>query len=238
MTISIKRINAIVQKELKDSFKNWQVLLMALVPIMFAFVFSQMQAPEEEALIFVLMPLLMALTMTCAFVQSMIIAEEKEKHTLRVLMLSPATSFEVLIGKSILSFLLSLATVLACFVLSGQSIPYPVVFIPITVICIIFFIAIGTVIGLFAKTMSETSLTGLPVMFLFMMGPTFTPLFDIDWVTTINSYLITQNYADVMLGLASGEDVQQMIPELLNIIIWTVLAVGVSLFLYQRKRFD
>ena len=46
---------------------------------------------------------LMAFLFVAGFVQSMVIAEEKEKHTLRVLMLSPASSVEVLIGKSILT---------------------------------------------------------------------------------------------------------------------------------------
>ena len=45
----------------------------------------------------------MALVMVGGFVQAMLIAEEKEKHTLRVLMLSPASSVEVFLGKSLLT---------------------------------------------------------------------------------------------------------------------------------------
>lgn len=56
---------------------------------------------------FLTMPVLMAYTMVGLFVQAIITAEEKEKQTLRVLMLSPATGAEVLIGKGVMTFTLT-----------------------------------------------------------------------------------------------------------------------------------
>lgn len=44
-------------------------------------------------------------SMVATYVQCCLIAEEKEKNTLRSLMLSPASTSEILIGKSTLTFI-------------------------------------------------------------------------------------------------------------------------------------
>ena len=65
MTFSMRRFQAIVQKEWKDAVKNPQTLLMAAMPIMFTFLFQRM---GMEAGILLSMPILFVLTMTAAFV--------------------------------------------------------------------------------------------------------------------------------------------------------------------------
>ena len=54
-----------------------------------------------------------------AFVQCSLIAEEKEKNTLRGLMLSPASTLEILGGKSLLSFLATMIIVVIGAYLTG-----------------------------------------------------------------------------------------------------------------------
>lgn len=83
------------RKEVQDFKTNSQVLLMASLPIIFAFIYSRFGQGSAGVGIITLM----AFLFVAGFVQSMVIAEEKEKHTLRVLMLSPASSVEVLLGK-------------------------------------------------------------------------------------------------------------------------------------------
>lgn len=53
------------------------------------------------------------------FIQSAIIAEEKEKHTLRGLMLSPATLPEILTGKSLVSFVVTGVTLMLCITIAS-----------------------------------------------------------------------------------------------------------------------
>ena len=243
MTFSWKRIGAIVQKGLRDFFRNAQVLAMVFMPIVFAFVFSKIPvSPHEESestvIVLLAMPILMALTMTGAFVQAMIIAEEKEKHTLRTLMLTPATSAEVLFGKSFISTVLTFVTIVVCVIASGQSISAPLLFFTITVINIILFVALGTVMGLLSKSLQETSVIGLPVMFIFLMGPMFAPMIDINWLMTIVSYLPTHHFMEGVESLHQGGGLSDIGGNLLNMSIWVVVVIVLSLFVYRKRRFD
>lgn len=103
MTFSMKRFSAIVRKEINDAGKNSQVILMALLPILLAVFYSNMDSIKEFFAGFIIV---MTITMVGSYVQAIIIAEEKEKHTLRVLMLSPASPIEVILGKSVLTVFL------------------------------------------------------------------------------------------------------------------------------------
>ncbi|WP_409343820.1 ABC transporter permease [Paenibacillus sp. MBLB4367] len=111
MTFSMKRFQAIVAKEWKDTLKNPQILLMAAMPVMFAFLFSKMDDGKDLSVMS--FPILLALSMTGSFVQANMISEEKEKHTLRVLMLSPASTSEVLLSKSALTTLITFIVIVA-----------------------------------------------------------------------------------------------------------------------------
>lgn len=241
MTLSWKRLGAIIQKEGKDFIRNAQVLIMVLMPVIFAFVFSKVPVDpteETEAPSLFIMPILMALTMTGAFVQAMIIAEEKEKNTLRVLMLSPAASAEVLLGKSFLSFVLTLLSIGGCVAVYGQSTGSPLLFITMSIMSVIVFVALGTVIGLISKSMQDTSITGLPVMFLFLMGPMFSPMLKIDWLTAVLNFLPTQHFMDGSERLFQGRGFSDISAHLLNIAVWMAGSIIFSLIVYQKKRFD
>ena len=51
------------------------------------------------------------------------IAEEKEKNTLRGLLLSPLNTFEIFIGKSLLSFLLTVLMIVIVTLISQFEVP-------------------------------------------------------------------------------------------------------------------
>lgn len=105
MTFSMRRFRAMVKKEWKDAIRNPQILLNAGMPILLAVLFRQKEAdPSEPTLLAI--PILIAISITGAFVQANMIAEEKEKNTLRSLMLSPASKLEILAGKSATTTLL------------------------------------------------------------------------------------------------------------------------------------
>src|SRR5699024_8520908 len=111
------------------------------------------------------------------FVQSAIIAEEKEKNTLRGLMLSPATLPEILTGKSLVSFLLTGVTILICMGILGYDPVSPILITIALIISAFFYLALGTLIGLVARTVIEASVIMLPVMFIFGFGSLFEILF-------------------------------------------------------------
>jgi ABC-2 type transport system permease protein len=104
------------------------------------------------------------------FIQCAIIAEEKEKNTLRGLMLSPATLPEILGGKSLVSFLLTFITIFLCIKILGYEPANPTLIIIAMFISAIFYLALGTLLGLLSRTVVEASVIMLPVMFIFGFG--------------------------------------------------------------------
>lgn len=241
MTFSMKRFQAIVQKEWKDSLRNPQILLMTALPIMFAFLFSRMGAEErvnEQSMLLLSFPILMALSMTGAFVLAMMVAEEKEKHTLRVLMLSPASTSEILMGKSFLTAVLTLVAVAASIVLSEVPDINWLVLIILVVITMIMFIAMGLIIGLLSRTVQESSIIGLPVLLVFIMGPMFVPMMDNDMLTTITNYLPTQKFIDIMSSVGVEGGLGQVTGDLLLCVAWTIASIIAAIVVYGRKRFD
>ncbi|ACX62685.1 ABC transporter permease [Paenibacillus sp. Y412MC10] len=240
MTFSMKRLQAIINKEWKDSIRNPQILLMMGMPIMFAFLFSKMGSggTKGDDMMILSFPILLALSMTGAFVLAMMVAEEKEKHTLRVLMLSPASTTEILMGKSFLTFVLTLIAVIASVAVS--EVPEVNWGIPslLILVSLVMFIALGLIIGLMSRTVQESSIIGLPVLIIFVMGPMFAPMLGNEWIMSIVDYLPTQKFIDVMGSVSQGAAISEMTQDLLICAGWTVISIVAATAVYSRKRFD
>lgn len=85
-------------------------------------------------------------------------------------MLSPASTLEVLSGKSLLSFVLTMIIVAIGTYLTGYK-PENLLLSSLAIILSAFFyIGLGTVVGLFTKSIMEASTIAMPFMFLFSFG--------------------------------------------------------------------
>ncbi|PJN51459.1 hypothetical protein PAEVO_45510 [Paenibacillus sp. GM2FR] len=240
MTFSMKRLQAIINKEWKDSIRNPQILLMMGMPILFAFLFSRMGAngTTGDDMMILSFPILLALSMTGAFVLAMMVAEEKEKQTLRVLMLSPASTTEILMGKSFLTFVLTVIAVIASVAVS--EVPEVSWGIPslLILISLIMFIALGLIIGLMSRTVQESSIIGVPVLIIFVMAPMFAPMLDSEFMMSFVNYLPTQKFIDIMGGVSAGVTMGEITSDLLICVAWMVVSIVAAVAVYSRKRFD
>ena len=102
-----------------------------------------------------------------SFVQACLIAEEKERNTLRSLMMTPATTMDVLVGKSTLVFVMSSVVLAIATYTMGYEPASIWAFAAAIIFSIILYTAAGTICGLFSKTLLEASLSILPVAFVF-----------------------------------------------------------------------
>lgn len=236
MTFSINRVSAMIQKEWKDALKNQMLLITAALPLIFAFMFSKGEASDGATLL--MMPVNMALLITCLFVQSMIVAEEKEKHTLRVLMLSPAKPIEVLLGKSAISVFLTVCALVATFLIANTPALPLVGLVMLIVPSLIMYVAFGTLTGLLSRTMMETSFVGMPLMIIFLMGPMFKSIFNSSLVNTIVDYLPTSQLSAAAEKLWDGQGISSILIHSGIISIWMAAAIIITLIVYRSKRYD
>ncbi|RCX17682.1 ABC-2 type transport system permease protein [Fontibacillus phaseoli] len=237
MTFSMRRFRAMVTKEWKDAIRNPQILLNAGMPILLAVLLNQKEL-EPGDLTFLAIPILVAISITGAFVQATLIAEEKEKNTLRALMLSPASRLEVLAGKSATTTLFAMIVIAACIIISGVpdvNIAYLTI---LSILLLLIFMALGTVIGLIARTASESSIVGLPILLFFIFGPIFVPDLDVPALMNIINWLPSHQFVVAVTELVQDGGLKQIQGSLFNLIIWTLMSGMLCFLIYGKQRFD
>lgn len=175
MALSLRRIKALTKKEFKSFSKNTNALLMCMLPILFSIIYSYIYGSYDEKDLAEMMVLQlcvnMNLVMCSCFTTAVLIAEEKEKNTLRTLLLSGVSALEFLFGKVFVTFILSTITNIIIFFISGIEAKYLGWFLLITTLVIIIMIIIGALIGMFSKNQMSTSVVGMPVMLVLLLIP-------------------------------------------------------------------
>jgi len=118
----------------------------------------------------------MNLVMVATLIMAMLIAEEKEKNTLRTLMLTSLSPVEFLIGKALITIFISVIVNIAIFFMLGIQLQYLLMYFIITTAVLISMVEIGAVIGIVSKNQMTTGTIGTPLgLFLFMI-PTLSGL--------------------------------------------------------------
>lgn len=231
MNLSIQRTLAIFLKDVKDVTRNLFVTTTLLVPILLAIAYRNLGDITLEIHYTVINLTFSSVT---AFVQCTLIAEEKEKNTLRTLMLSPATTAEILLGKSLLSLLITLMTILLCIQITGYVTEHVGLFALAIIGSCLFYLALGTVLGLITKSVMEASVVVLPIMFLFGFGTM------LETLASNNAYLKLLEYLPNLQLLRFAELLEQQkftsigLP-LLVIGIWSLLGALLAVMVYRKQ---
>jgi ABC-2 type transport system permease protein len=235
MTFSIKRVSAIVRKEYMDLMKNYQMAIMGIVPIILAVVYSKMNIMEPGALASML--IMMTLIMVPTTIQANMIAEEKEKDTLRGLMLSPANVAEVLTGKSFITIVYTAAVCVAClFIIEVQV---NALFMALVILVgIISFICIGTFVGLMVNSVSVMNTILLPMMFALMFGAMFAGSVENEMAKMVLDNLITSQIIESSTLVVEGEGLDKIAHNLLVMGVWFAVSLVACIIVYRKKRFD
>ncbi len=235
MTFSFFRTYAIFQKDLKDLSKNLFVGTSLLVPLVLAFFYSTF---DEVTIDMHYMGINLTFAAVTAFLQCALLAEEKEKNTLRGLMLSPASPIEILSGKSLLSFIFTLLTVMVCAFFTNYE-PKSFFIIALAIfISIIFYLALGTVLGLLTKSVMEASVAILPVMFLFGFGTLLqTLIISYPWLSFVE-YLPNLQLIDLAKQVENGAGFFEVWKNLAVILVWGIVACISVASVYKKGSMD
>jgi ABC-2 type transport system permease protein len=231
-TFSMKRVNAIFVKDWKDLQRNSYILFTLVLPLFYAAWLGRIGSDSIEMIAF---PIIFALVIAGAFVQAAMVAEEKEKNTLRGLLLSPASVTEVLIGKSLLSALTTVVVVIGCIWLAEFDVPSLPLFALSILIALVIFLAIGTLLGLLSRTVMETSIIGMPVMVIFVLPSMFKSVISNEAILTMLDYLPYELLIKIWMGLESGAAVGE---HFLLLTAWAVVSIVATVIVYRKRRMD
>ena len=162
------------------------------------------------------------------------IAEEKEKHTLRVLMTSSITGMQYFIGSILYPFVLTVVINFAILWVSGismEQVSIPAYFL-VSIAASLISCVIGMIVGICADTQMNANLIAYPFLMVFMMIPVFGNLSE--GLHKISGFLFTGVMTGMAERLANGE--RYVISTLDMAVLLGELAISVLVFLILYKR--
>ncbi len=230
----MRNISVIFMKQLKDTLKNKAVLIQfVMFPLMAVIMENAVKIDNMPEKFFVKMFSMMFVGMAPLTCISSIIAEEKEKNTLRALMMSNVKPFEYLCGVGSYVWLMCMAgtAIFAiCGKFSGKNLG---IFLLIMAVGVMFSELIGAVIGIFSRNqMSATSVT-VPVMMIFSFLPMLS-MFN-EKIEKIANLTYTQQLSNVINDLGNVSVAME------NILVPTVnflLAALLFVMAFKKRRME
>jgi len=169
--MNITRIGAIFEKDMKDFMKNPSLFIMPLMPILMAFLYERIGNGEELPLLMIYIIIGTTFAANASGCLMIMMVEEKEKMTLRGLMMSPASIVDIIFGKSLVAILLTVGSLVISLSIIGFTGTNSFQAIIGLFFALLFFILLGIGIGLFVKTIASTQVYLTPILFIFGMTP-------------------------------------------------------------------
>lgn len=235
MNLSIKRVNAIFQKDFKDFSRNWAVSMVIFLPLFMAAVYSRMGVDTLNAHYMVFN---MTFALIATYVQCCLIAEEKEKNTLRGLMLSPANTSEILGGKSLLSFVLTIVILLGSALLAEYKPVNIGIIASALVVSSFFYIGVGTLLGLWARSVMESSIIVLPVLGIFSFGSFALPMAEQYPILNVLTYFPNSQLIEIAVKVEEGLGFGDVWSHFAIIIVWILAIAALTIAVYRKRMVD
>ena len=168
----------------------------------------------------------------------MAIAEEKEKHTLRVLMTSSVTGAQYFVGSILFPFVITVAVNFVVLLISQVSIEYVSIpaFFLISVTASLISCVLGMIVGICASNQMNASLIAYPLLMVFMMIPILGNMSEA--VRKVSGFLftgvlteMTDCFANETRYVVKPLDVAVLVGEL-------IISVLVFLILYKKNGYE
>ncbi|MBU3184220.1 ABC transporter permease [Clostridium estertheticum] len=237
MEFSIRRVNALFKKEIKDLVKNTNVLIMFMFPIIFCIIYSNLLGENISRVQVLIMCVDLNLTLISSFVIAMLIAEEKEKNTLRTLMLSAVSPLEFFTGKVLITFVTSEIINVAMFFIVSMDAKYIGKYILLTTLVVFSMIGIGAIIGLIAPNQMATGVVGMPVIMIFYMIPMFAGINKA--LTKTAEFLPNYNMNLMLKRVFKGEAIGiESVYSLAVILVWIIIIGAAFAYTYNKIGID
>lgn len=238
MRQSLRAVWTIFKKEALDLVENINVSAMLALPVIFCLVFKLgIRIMDDFTILLVGMITTMALVPVT--ILSMTISEEKEKNTLRTLMLSGVTGGQFLWGKALAVGLWILVLNTVCFFIAGMPAATLPLFLAATLAAGLSMLFFGALVGILCRDQMSASTIGVPLQLILMisgmmsnLGGVFAAAAKFNPVYTgFVAYLKLAHPAAGSLPLSLGWCVGVMLA-------WTALTLGAFLLAYRKKGVD
>ena len=246
MNASMRKVGALISKDFTDLLKNPTMVVSCVLPVGFALIYrfmwadmgvdAQPGAADFMTRMLLTTALCMAVGMVCTLTVVSGIAEEKEKHTLRTLMLANVSAGQIVVARSFVTLVMTTAVEAASFFAAGVPVELFGPYMAIGVAGAFPVLLFALVLGLAARDQMTASLYSVPLVLLAvlpMMGMTS------ETVGKVASYGPTGGMADLLALLVEGRLwTSDAVMPLVLLVAWAVLGAVVFALLFKRLTRD
>ncbi|MCM1539668.1 MAG: ABC transporter permease [Blautia sp.] len=216
----MRHIITIMQKQLKDTLKNQIVLIQfAMFPALGVIMVNMIRLEGMPENFFVTLFASMYIGMAPLTCVSSIISEEKEKNTLRVLMMADVTPWQYLLGIGSYVFLACmLGGAVFCSLLENVTAGQRALFLLVMAAGIIASIVMGAAIGVGSRNQMAATSVSVPVMMVFSFLPMLS-MFN-DRIEKIARFTYTEQIRVLTGNLGEGDPARSAAVILMNIAVF------------------
>ncbi|WP_343247630.1 ABC transporter permease [Diplocloster hominis] len=239
MNISLRKWKALFKKDLCDYLKNPAMFICNLIPLMFVVLYNflPLDISGDKSIFLLAIGMLLNSCMCAIVVPSTSIAEEKEKFTLRTLILSNVSAAEFFLSKICMGIVITMAGNLLVFLLSKTELVYLPAYLLFTFLGTLCLVMLSAVIGSVCRDQMSTSILQVPLMLILLIPSMFSGAFKlfryISYISPIDASL--QLYYNAVKGeLFSGKSAVR----LCIIVVWVIGGSLLFRFIYKKRGFD
>lgn len=252
MNASLRKIGALAAKDAADLFKNPTMFVVCLMPIGFMLLYSIIigdttaeagltAAEAARAGVEIdKFTLGSALCMTAGMVGSMVmlygIAEEKEKHTLRTLMLANVGAGEVAVSKALVALAAITVVNTLCFLVAGGAGAWLAPYLLLGFVGALPIVLISLVLGLACRDQMTAGFYSVPVLLIALI-----PMFGLmsDTAARVASVTPLGGIYDLMCRTIDGTllEAGSLMPAVVTL-AWIVVGAVVFAALFRRLARD
>lgn len=227
----MKNIKAVFLKQILDTVKNKTVLIQFIMfPILAVIMENAIEIEDMPKHFFATLFAVMFISMAPLSCMAAILSEEKEKNTLRALMMSNVKPWQYLISTGIYIFIMCMAGTAVFAILGEYKGKELMIFLFSMISGILLSEVIGAVIGIFSKNqMAATSLT-LPIMMVFSFIPMLS-MFN-ESIKKFSGFIYSQQISYLINGIGKSEISGKNVA-----VIVVNFIIGIILFavIYRKK---
>ena len=235
--MNMRVVNTLIKKDFKNCFSNKNLLASLAIPvgfcILYNYLFSGIVGLESTYVL--QMCAIFAIAIVPTTILPVMIAEEKEKYTLRSLMLAKVSGLEFLAAKLEVCLTLTLIEALLVFFLAGgqrAQLPLYLLMVLLSTLGLSF---LGTIAGLAAKDQASAGTVGAPLLLIALIPPLFSGLSDM--LAKFAVLVPTTSFQTIFFSALDGKPVFSGGNPLAFAVCLVWIAAGYTVFhVFYKKR--
>lgn len=232
--MKLHRVFAIFEKDLKEFMRNMSLFTMILLPIIMALLFTNIGGGSEELPLEIIF-MLIGMTFSAISYNTMatMMAEENEKDTLRGLVQSPASLTDIILGKSLVTILMTLISLGISLAICDALTSWSFMGIVALILLLLFFLGLGIAVGLSVKSVATTAVYTMPIMFIFGMSQY------VEFIVMDPSSIVRKvfNYLPIY-QVFFIEDGQSPLKPLMILLAWVILVFIIVFWTFKKRSKD